>query len=384
MKPVAPTIHARGAFAGSVLMRFIMASSLISLLWLLYLFNPSHRWEEGFGLVPLEHIAWLPATTMPDATKATGVVMFTGICLAGIGLVLSGRVLRAVYLMALLAGVAMAIWVLIDRLTPRPFPVFPVTGIFTSENHYAAFANLMLPVALGLGWHASQSARTQGRVASAAPIFLLGALIIAASVMISGSRAGLAIACLIFVAFGWLVIRQSIWWTVVSERVSMRYIRMASAAALLAMLGVAAFYATRIGGELSFRGTIIQDSLTMWRDRPWWGVGPGAYSQVMPYYQSETLGDRVVLHAHNEYVQFLTEYGVLGSATLLGAFALVMIPSLRRATWTPEFSVAAVALGGCSLHALVDFTFRNDVIALIAFTCVGIIAGQAARGALAA
>ncbi|MGA1531325.1 MAG: hypothetical protein ACO398_11365, partial [Kiritimatiellia bacterium] len=72
-----------------------MASSLISLLWLLYLFNPSHRWEEGFGLVPLEHIAWLPATTMPEATKATGLAMFSGIALAGVGLLLYGRFLRA-------------------------------------------------------------------------------------------------------------------------------------------------------------------------------------------------------------------------------------------------------------------------------------------------
>lgn len=363
--------------------RFALASLLLAVLWSLYLLNPSHRWEAGFGLSPQEHAAWLPATTMPDATRATGWVMFTGLAVAGCCMGLSHRLLRGLYLVIVVAGVAMAMWVLVDRVTPRPFPVFPVTGIFTSENHYAAFANLALPAALGLGWSVSRRARARGRVASAAPVFVMCALVMSASIVISGSRAGVAITALILTAFAWLLFRRSIWFSLLAERVKPRLVMIVLGLIALAGLGLAITYATRISGELSYRGIIMQDSLAIFTDRPWWGVGPGAFPHVMPYYQSEALGERVVLHAHNEPVQFIAEYGVLGVATLLAAFFVVMLPVFRRRAWTPEFSIAALALGGCSLHALVDFTFRHDVIALLAFAYAGVVAGQPLREAMA-
>jgi O-antigen ligase len=68
---------------------------------------------------------------------------------------------------------------------------------------------------------------------------------------------------------------------------------------------------------------IWRDSLVMWSNSPWTGTGPGTFHLYFPKFASEQLKkiwpqqQFVVNDAHNEYVQYLTETGILGFGVFL-------------------------------------------------------------------
>ncbi|GAB4318855.1 MAG: hypothetical protein Kow00127_10980 [Bacteroidales bacterium] len=78
-----------------------------------------------------------------------------------------------------------------------------------------------------------------------------------------------------------------------------------------------------------------QSALRMFRDRPFWGFGPGTYQfQYAPYQRSKektiistNAGDRG--NAHSEYIGPLSESGVLGGVTIFAVFLISVFTGLR-------------------------------------------------------
>ena len=79
-----------------------------------------------------------------------------------------------------------------------------------------------------------------------------------------------------------------------------------------------------IRGEWDFRSDIVKDAADIWRAHWVWGTGPGTFTEVFPYYQSETFAERSIRHAHCEPVQFLAEFGVAGGFGVLVALGLLL------------------------------------------------------------
>ncbi len=44
----------------------------------------------------------------------------------------------------------------------------------------------------------------------------------------------------------------------------------------------------------AYRSGMLKDALAAWRDRPVWGTGPGTFSTVFPFYQSELFTGRTI------------------------------------------------------------------------------------------
>jgi hypothetical protein len=92
---------------------------------------------------------------------------------------------------------------------------------------------------------------------------------------------------------------------------------------------------------------------------------------------------RTILHAHCEPIQFLVEFGVAGSLTVLAVVALAL--SARGAASAgpveiPPFAdlerrAFGLGLLACALHCLIDFPLRIPLIALIAATWAGVWVG---------
>jgi O-antigen ligase len=144
-------------------------------------------------------------------------------------------------------------------------------------------------------------------------------------------------------------------------------------AGLAAMVAIATFYANlgalalRMQESTEFgewgRRVIWRDTWRMARDFWWAGVGAGAYQQGMLVYQQ---GSRLFFfnHAHDEYLQLLTEGGVVfasAAAIALVAGLATMLRQLRADRsamfWLRAGAIAAVSAAG--VQSLGDTTLRT-------------------------
>ena len=145
-----------------------------------------------------------------------------------------------------------------------------------------------------------------------------------------------------------------------------------------------------IRGEAAFRFGILKDALAAWQAHIAWGIGPGAFSAVFPYYQSAVYQNHSILHAHCEPIQFVVEFGLAGGLWVLLAAGLAF--SARNATRVPtgavppfaELERRAFALGllACLGHSLIDFPLRIPLIAVMAAAWAGIWTGGRTRPAV--
>jgi O-antigen ligase len=369
--------------------RMWIAAALLLGLIAVYAWNPMYQWVDGRGLVPQEYVSWLPATAFSGGTWKSLQWVAAMVAAFLLSFQLSRWQIRGLQGAGVLAAVAMALAVLMQRLEPNRWSIYEYTGIFVNENHFAVFSNLLLPVVLALAARARFRAVRDGRPSSPAGLYLLAAVLMAAAVVLCRSRAGVAVMALLVGAHLGLcrrTLRQY-------PFVGMPHSRGTKALGWLSVLAatgfaVAAFWREWrhlgvIGREWAYRLGILRDALAAWREHPVWGLGPGTFSAVHPYYQSALYEGRSILHAHCEPVQFLFEYGVAGGLLVVGS-VLVMLGARGGAAAAkqeiPPFSdlerpAFVFALAGFGLHALVDFPLRIPLIALIVAAWAGVWAG---------
>jgi len=132
--------------------------------------------------------------------------------------------------------------------------------------------------------------------------------------------------------------------------------------------------------DFAFRGMLWSDTLAMWRSRPVWGTGPGSFATVFPYYQSDALGTHFVRHAHNDPLQFLAEFGLLGGAIMLAGVGLILLSAGVQRGGKHDDGLYQVGLSaglcGVLMHSLVDFPLQHPLILLSACVWVGLLAGS--------
>jgi O-antigen ligase len=226
------------------------------------------------------------------------------------------------------------------------FWIFPsgysdlVLGPFVYKNQYAAFIEMVLPLALYRALRAKdrRALRYWGMAA-----------IMVASVVAGASRAGSLLVLLEVVAVPLLAVRQG----VISAR------RAGLALAQFVLLSVAA---TAIVGwgflwerfqqaePYAVRREILQSSVAMILDRPWTGFGLGTWSTAYPQYALYDDG-LFANQAHNDWAQWAVEGGVPLFLLMLAFAALVARPASR--------SLWGVGLIAVLIHCLVDYPMQQ-------------------------
>ncbi len=372
------------------------AAAVLGLL-ALYAANPSHRWADGIGLLPIDHWTVLPAAAFRAGawqvmTLATGLLAAYALAFR-----LSARQRQALLVIATAGAVAMAIGVWIQRLEPRRHPIYELTGVFVNENHFAVFANLLLPGVLALASRARFRAVQSGSLSSPAGLFWLSGVLLAGAVVLSRSRAGVAVMALLVLLHVWRCRRLVRQFPFMDTPAAARWrglgwLAVAGAAALALATLTREWRSTGdLVREGHFRLGMARDTLHMWRDQPTWGIGPGSFTTVFPYYQSDLFRGRTILHAHSEPVQTLSEYGWAGVLWLAGFVGLALSarprgnpPSANGAAEIPAFadlerSALAAGLLALVLHSLIDFPLRIPLITMIAATWAGLWAASRPR-----
>lgn len=105
----------------------------------------------------------------------------------------------------------------------------------------------------------------------------------------------------------------------------------------LVLLGIAGAVVTKnIWFRQQAHVLIWRDTLAMWSHYPWTGTGPGTFHIYFPQFASDQLkaiwpqGVFIVNDAHNEYVQYLSETGIIGFGVFLWLIAAFYVNAYRN------------------------------------------------------
>ena len=234
-------------------------------------------------------------------------------------------------------------------------------GPFQNRNNYAAFVELLLPVAI---W---QALSDRGR----AWLGWSAAALLYATVIASGSRAGaLLVTAEVAVCF------TIAWFRDLAPRrqlVSGALLWTAMGAGFTVVAGWGLLWQRlHIPDPLQYRREMMRSTLAMIAERPWSGFGLGTFETAYPRFALFDSG-LIVNYAHNDWLQWAAE----GGLPLLAMLAAIAIWSVRPAVR----NLWGLGVVFVCLHALVDFPLQRLGVAGWAFAILGALAAALAGDA---
>jgi O-antigen ligase len=269
---------------------------------------------------------------------------------------------------ALYFGAALSVLSTVQMFTSggKIFWLFPsgytdyVLGPFVNPNEYAAFLEMILPIAL---WQALRDRRLAIANCAIAAAML-------ASVVVAASRAGSILVCLEVAAVLLLAWRRGL----APAGTVARGIATFAAIAVL-FTAVAGWQALRHRlwqpDPFAGRREFLVSSLAMLHDRPAMGFGLGNWARVYPQYALFDDGT-YVNQAHNDWLQWAVEGGVPFFLILL-ALAAMAVPAALRSVW-------GIGLLSVWVHCLVDYPMQQrPAIGAWFFVLLGVLAASRSR-----
>jgi O-antigen ligase len=230
-------------------------------------------------------------------------------------------------------------------------------GPYVNRNHFAGFAELVLPLAL--------VPLVLGRVRRERRVVVgLFAILPVAALFLSASRGGIISFAVQLCVLALFMIRRRAW----GKQLFAGAVVLLLASLLVTWLGVGKIlqrFSSLQTLEVTSgkRASMRKDTWHIFLDHPVAGTGLGTLQIVFPPY--ETLYDgKIVNHSHNDYLEALAETGLLGGLCCAWFLAVLVIQSLKRLRQLNHSFAGALQLSGlmaCTgllVHALVDFNFH--------------------------
>jgi O-antigen ligase len=258
------------------------------------------------------------------------------------------------------------------------------SGTFMNPNHLAGFLGMALPLALGYMVVSRFSATIKVLLAYSAVVMLAG-------VVVSVSRGGIlavAIAMIVFCAV--LLLQQDFW------KPALVLLCILTA---LAVGGASQFESVQKRFDETFKNDKSRDDRQLYWEAAWqlfqrdipWGVGPGHFDVEFPSVRPWQVQTRPQ-YAHNDYLNTLCEWGVVGMAIVAAACGLLYWgvyqawASLRRPSHeagarfsdrTAFIVGAGVGLLAVMIHCIVEFNMQIAALAVTAVTLMALLVAQA-------
>ena len=239
-------------------------------------------------------------------------------------------------------------------------------GPYANRNHFAGFAELVLPLAL-VPLVLGKVRRERWPVVGLFAVLPIGAL------FLSASRGGI-------LSFG---VELGVLALLMIRRRSMGKQFLSAGAVLLAALLMVSWLGVgqilqRFSSMQSLettegkRASMRRDTWRIFLDHPLAGTGLGTLQTIFPPY--ETLYDgKIVNHTHNDYLEALAETGLAGGLCCAWFIGVLLAESLKRLRQLNNSFAGALQLSGliaCAgflVHSLVDFNLHIPANALLFF-----------------
>jgi O-antigen ligase len=230
-----------------------------------------------------------------------------------------------------------------------------VLGPFVYRNQYAAFVEMILPIAL---WQALRDRRLAFASCAIAAAML-------ASVVASASRAGSVLVCVEVAAVLLLAWRRGL---APARALALGFAAFAAIAVLFAAIAGWQTLRQRLWDPdpLAGRREFLVSSLAMLHDRPAMGFGLGNWARAYPQYALFDDGN-YVNQAHNDWLQWAVEGGVPFFLILL-SLVVMAVPAALHSVW-------GVGLLSVWVHCLVEYPLQQrPAIGAWFFVLLGVLA----------
>jgi O-antigen ligase len=245
-----------------------------------------------------------------------------------------------------------------------------IYGSYVNRNHYAGLIEMLVPIPLVL---------SMGNLLKGANRALAAccAILMAATIFLSGSRGGMLAFVLQMVLFAALTLGKKR-----NPRIALALLAVCiSIMAFLVFVGKG-----QVLGRLGDLGpgvrlNITKDSLRMFSKRPILGWGLGTFPTVYPSYRT-FYTNLFVNEAHNDYAQLMVETGLLGFCLMLWFVARLYrygLPTSRRWEFQWNAAIAFAALLGCTgilFHSFVDFNLQVPANAALFYVLCGLASSR--------
>ena len=285
---------------------------------------------------------------------------------------------------------------------PKRYGIGSVTGTFVNRNHLAGFLEMAFPLGLGyllvkaryfamekgmslrrrILWF-SQESLQWSLLLALVPIF------IGLGLIFSRSRSGIVVLAVIAV----LAVAAAASWRSFSQsdpagpgrrgepgfgRMVRLVVMAVLASAVWLGIGPVIERFSEVDITAEGRRTFYQNTLEMIGDFPWTGTGKGTYVNAYPIY--EKVDDHLRLSfAHNDYLEYMAENGVVGGGALILAGAgllvwLVVLWRRRRSGFSKGIGLGAIlGVTALFLHGFTDFNLQITANAVY-FTTLAMLA----------
>lgn len=312
--------------------------------------------------------------TLEAACKSTAYLVFFALSLI---LLRDHRRIRYAAYALILSGVLQALY---GALISLQSAGEVASGTFPNRNHYAAYLTMCLSVGIGVliasltgAKHPSWGSFFRNLlqwVITPKMALRLGLVIMVIALVLTRSRMGNSsffISLLITGVIGLLL----------AKRATRSMVILLVSLVAIDVFIVGTYFGTRrvveritlTTVETEDRDEVAAYTLDMWKDYPVFGSGLGSFPVVIPRYSAD--GTAVAYtHAHNDYLEFGAEAGVLG-LSLLGLMVLLSFAAALRAQYLRRdplmrgLSFAAMmGIVALMIHSFVDFNLQIPANAL--------------------
>ena len=292
----------------------------------------------------------------------------------------------------ILSGAAMGFIAILQKLsgTDKLLWLFEVSnpsfwGTFAYRNQAAGFLILIIALAGLLYFFYERKARRADNTTGPHLFLILIIILTQGSIWLSLSRGGIILSLSIFVVF-WILVFKNIRWSL--HRYNLGRLLLLT----LVLVTVAGIFVTnlsdwneiqkrwhhfqRITLNIGSYDRVLSTKATfeMAEDRLAFGWGAGSFRYVFPIYQKNYnslwyyaehpvggwYGRRVYSYAHNDWAQFLAEYGIIGSILILSIFSCLVLKLYITSNYCRRsFLFLLVVFLAIIIHNIVDFIFSS-------------------------
>jgi O-antigen ligase len=239
-------------------------------------------------------------------------------------------------------------------------------GPYVNRNHFAGFAELVIPIAL--------VPLVLGKVRRER-LFLVSlfALVLIVALLLCASRGGIV---------SFIVEMSVLFFLLLVRRIRSKYVFLGGVVVLGALLAVSWIGIQKVLDRFSTNSTIEvtsgkrasmrHDTWQIFRDNPVLGTGLGTLQMVFPPYESMYDG-KIVDHTHNDYLEALAETGILGGLCCAWFLVILFVESFKGFAGLGGSFNSAMNLSGligcCGLlvHSLFDFNLHIPANGLLFF-----------------
>ena len=373
--------------------------------------NPAYGYEENpetWRSFPIEHITWLPSSIASPFYKLNPwrMILLLGAAWLFLNYAFVGlqrrRSLGFILWFLFFNGLAFCVLAIAQKKTGAegifwnpewdPYPNF--FGTVPYKNRGATLLYLMMGSSMALYFFQVRIMRERMQRSGPHLIVLLGVLMQYATLWTSLSRGGLAVGTAMMLVFFVAIIATSF------QEGDSPILKYLGIAAVIGMLVFGSFAMKRLPdfertisrftdgrlqtevstGDFNGRGPATKLTLEMIQYKPWYGWGAGSWRFVFPYYQAKHpemkyLRDgRLAIwdDAHNDWAQYVSELGIVGTPLLLFfilfplGFLLWRIRRLRS-----THLILGATLFGVFLHSVIELLFQN--LAVLTLTAMVIV-----------